>query len=83
MSNLNYFMNDLPKCPHCDEDFDIWQGDYFEYNLSDDETNEATCKSCRKEFIFKNHISHSFSTATSVDDLYNDVYGPSSSKGEA
>ncbi len=82
MIDLNYFMNDLPKCPHCDEDFDIWSNDYFEYNLSDEATDEATCESCHKEFVFKNHLTYSFSTATSVCDLHNGVYGPQQSKGE-
>lgn len=59
--NYRFFGNKLPICPHCATEYDISRHDHYElYN--DDDSHEATCGECNREFRIVTHISYAFST---------------------
>jgi hypothetical protein len=74
---LDYWHNEKPKCPHCDEDFDVWGGDNpLSLDYEDGGRTAFECQSCQKEFVCVTHVSHTFSTAVSDEAADDDAWGP-------
>lgn len=74
---IKYWNNTVPKCPHCDEDFDVWEGDnatMLDYEDGGHTTFE--CAACRKEFVAVTAVRYEFSTAVDSDAAYDDEWGP-------
>lgn len=76
-NEIDYWANKLPKCPHCDADFDVWHGDR-PLALSYEEGGKTTfnCVRCQKEFICVTMVTYTFSTAVSEDAADNEEWGP-------
>lgn len=59
---------DVPKCPHCGEDFDISENEaWYVYDLSKD-SHEVSCPSCDLDFTISVYAKFSFSTDSQDDD---------------
>ena len=62
---LDYSMNDRPKCPHCDEEFDIWEHEL--YDLEDEGEQEVTCPYCDGMLNVETTVIYRFTTSLSDD----------------
>lgn len=60
-SKLDFKYNELPKCPHCGEDFDV--DDFDMQNVYEEGEHEEFCQHCGFEVLISTHVSWRFSTA--------------------
>jgi len=75
--SIEYYRNKMPKCPHCDTDFDVWADDHpHSLNYEDGGKTTFECAFCNKEFIAVTNIEYSFSTAVSEEMADDDEWGP-------
>ncbi len=58
-SFLDYFSNDNPICPYCDNKIKDWHEDV---SYQDDGQTDLTCDKCEKDFTCTTLIKHTFST---------------------
>ncbi len=74
---LDYWRETKPKCPHCGERFDVWDGDNpLSLNYEDGGHTTLECASCRKEFVCVTTVEYSFSTAVSEEAADEEEWGP-------
>ena len=74
---IEYWRNDLPKCPHCGSKFEVWDHDHpMSLNYDDGGTTEFSCRSCHKDFVTVTHIEYKFSTAVSEEAASDEEWGP-------
>jgi len=74
---IDYWNNDLPKCPHCDADFGVWSDDNpLSLNYEDGGKTDFECTSCGKGFVCVTAVRYKFSTAVSEEDADDDNWGP-------
>ena len=65
-NGLNYWNNDYPICPFCDEKINISQHDLW-HLLSEDEPHEVECPYCEKDFTVYSSARWSFDTSEQED----------------
>lgn len=77
MNYINYWGNEKPKCPHCGEDFDVWDGDHA-MSLSYEDSGQTTfeCAGCRKDFVCVTMVQYRFHTAVSEEAADDERWGP-------
>lgn len=76
-SEFNWWHNNLPKCPHCSADFQVWDGDHpLDLNYDDGGQTTHECTSCGKEFVTVTHVKYVFSTAVSEEAASDEDWGP-------
>lgn len=76
-NEIEYYRNNLPKCPHCDTDFDVWDDDRpMVLNYEDGGKTTFECGFCNKEFVCVTIVEYKFSTAVSEDAADDDEWGP-------
>lgn len=74
---IQYWRNDLPKCPHCDADFEVWSGDNpLDINYEDGGSTKLECESCHQGFVCVTAVEYKFSTAVSEDAASDEEWGP-------
>lgn len=74
---LDYWHETKPRCPHCRERFDVWDGDNpLSLNYQDGGYTTFECTSCRKEFVCVTTVEYSFSTAVSEEAADDEEWGP-------
>jgi len=59
-NSFDYWGNDSPKCPHCDEEIGV--GDNDLYRIYEEGEHQVDCPQCDQPFMVSTRISHSFST---------------------
>ncbi|MGY4621999.1 transposase-like protein [Bradyrhizobium sp. USDA 4472] len=75
--SIDYWSNELPKCPHCDKDFQVWSYDHpVELNYEDGGRTMFECDSCGNEFACVTNVKYTFSTAVSDDAADDEEWGP-------
>lgn len=63
---LDYWRNDCPKCPHCNNDVeDWWDGGI---TLDDGAVSEFECGRCKETFYIQTLIELKFSTAKTEEE---------------
>ncbi len=83
MSSIEYWGNDKPKCPHCGEDFDVWENDgALSLNYEDGGQTMYECRSCRKDFVCVTSVRYVFATAVSEEAADDEMWGPQLSDPE-
>jgi len=66
-----------PRCPHCGEDFHVWDDDRpMSLNYEDGGHTEFRCDECEKDFICVTSINYVFSTAIDEEAADDDHWGP-------
>jgi hypothetical protein len=77
MDSIDYWGNDLPKCPHCGTDFQVWKDDNpLNLSYEDDGQSVFDCDSCRKEFVVVTQVQYRFHTAVSEEAADEQQWGP-------
>lgn len=76
----DYWSNDEPLCPHCDETCGVSENEWWELLDTQKSTHKVECPHCGKEFSVEVRCSFSFSTddqpepeESPVSDETNDV----------
>lgn len=59
-NSFDYWGNDNPKCPHCDEEIDMGDNDLC--RIYEEGEHEVYCPRGDQPFMVSTRISHSFST---------------------
>lgn len=57
---VEYFRNDLPKCPYCNYDINIDEHELYE--LYEEEISHILCPNCEKEMEVETITSYKFTT---------------------
>lgn len=60
LSELDYFGNSNPRCPHCGEECSVSANEWWQLHEEGDHTVE--CPHCDGEFSVATRVSYSFST---------------------
>lgn len=60
IDRLDYWRQDLPKCPHCGDECSVVDNEWW--HLYEEGEHEVTCPSCENNFQVSTHVSFSFST---------------------
>lgn len=68
MSDLKYFSNNEPVCPHCDNQFDISNNEAWHLYDSQEEEKEVQCDSCGSTFFVQPICKFTFSTTKETTD---------------
>lgn len=80
-SDINFRCNRLPKCPHCSNDFMVWDRDNpLSLDYSDGGRTTYKCQSCFKDFVVVTQVEYRFSTAVSAEAADEDEFGPQESE---
>lgn len=81
-NEIDYWANDLPKCPHCGTDFQVWRGDNpISLNYEDGGKTTFECASCSKEFVCVTMVKYKFSTAPTEEAADDCEWGPADAAG--
>lgn len=60
VQRLKYSHNEMPKCPHCDEDIEILRNDLYE--ILQEGSHDIMCPFCDKSFVVNSTAIWAFST---------------------
>jgi hypothetical protein len=77
MSDLGYERLMRPRCPHCGEDFHVWDGDNpLALSYEDGGRTEFICDECNEVFTCVTTHRYVFSTAINEDAADDEQWGP-------
>ena len=79
MSDLGYWREAHPKCPHCKQ---VQQRYEDAVHWCDGDTWAITCEDCRKEFWVLTTTKVEFTSYVSEEAAENDEYGPQDATAE-
>lgn len=57
---IAFFANDQPKCPHCGDECDVSENDWW--HLYEEGEHDVTCPNCEHDFTVYTRVSYTFST---------------------
>lgn len=62
----DFSCNELPKCPHCGEDYSI--EDNESWRLYEDDNHDVECNACENKFVVHTNVTYTFSTDYQEDE---------------
>lgn len=65
-SDIDFAMNKNPKCPHCGNDFDVFEREAF-YLFNEDTSHDVECDVCDLPFTIRSVSSWHFDTSEQDD----------------
>ena len=64
--SLDFSCNNIPKCPHCGNDYSI--EDNESWRLYEDDSHDVECDICENKFVVQTNVFYTFSTDYQEDE---------------
>lgn len=61
-NSIDYWGNNNPKCPHCDETIDVSEHELWHLYQEPDDSHDIECPYCQKELRVQSNCKWTFST---------------------